>query len=215
MTDAYGRNIPGDDESPDLPKAFEDFSLSMPPGPLTVASRAEANAIRTAAGNPVGLHVWRTDTNQEERWNGSGWEYVAGRQHGATVSYARTIVQGTVGRLHATAFVRNSVGWTMNGEGYLVIPQTGMYLMTVDLNIAGSAGTLGKQFVQFGLRDGGAAGTPFGFRTHAQNENNYGATVVWPLSAGNQVQIQAYHEGGGDRAYTATLQIAMINAPNW
>lgn len=35
MTDAYGRNIPGDDETPDLPKAFEDFSLSMPPGPLT------------------------------------------------------------------------------------------------------------------------------------------------------------------------------------
>src|SRR5690606_41503927 len=98
----------------------------------------------------------------------------------------------------------------MNGEGYLVIPQTGMYLMTVDLNIAGSAGTLGKQFVQFGLRGGGAAGTPLGFRTRAQYENNYGATVVWPPSAGNQVPHHAYHEGGRDRDYRATLQIGMI-----
>ena len=213
MTDAYGRNIPGVDETPDLPKAFEDFSLSMPPGPLTVASRAEANAIRTAAGNPVGLHVWRTDTNQEERWNGSGWEYVAGRQHGATINFSRTGVPANPSSplvLYATSFVRASPGWTMSSAQNLVIPQTGMYVMYVDINMSGSASTAGRTFFQFSTTNG-----VFGARHTVTNENNFGGTAIWPLTKGNEMRIQVYHEGGGARDYTATLQIAMINAPNW
>lgn len=216
MTDAYGRNIPGDDETPDLPKAFEDFSLSMPPGPLPVSSITQANAIRAAAGNPSTMHVWNTTTNQELRWNGTGWEYVAGRQHGATVNFRREgIAEGGVGLLHATSFVRASAGWTINGNAWLVIPQTGMYLFTIDYNIEGTAGALGRSYFQLTLRGGGAEGTGLGFRVPATNENHWGGTVMWPMTAGNEIQIRGYAEGGGTRTHNAIMQVAMINAPNW
>ena len=213
MTDAYGRNIPGDDETPDLPKAFEDFSLSMPPGPLTVASRAEANAIRTAAGNPVGFHVWRTDTNQEERWNGSGWEYVAGRQHGATVTFARQDVPaGEPHRLVATSLDRYSPGWTINGEAWLVPPQSGMYLMYGAVNVSGAAGSLGRQYAQISIRNGaGILG-----REGIANENNYSVgAVMWPLTSSTQLQVQVYHATGGARNYTVQMHLYMLGDPNW
>jgi len=213
MTDAYGRNIPGDDETPDLPKLFEDFSLSMPPGPKTVSSRAEANAIRIAAGNPVGFHVWRADTNQEERWNGSSWEYVAGRRHAATVNFARNGIAASSSNplvLYATDFVRSSVGWTISGPQNLVIPQTGVYAISFSVNVSGSASTMGRAFFQFSTTNGA-----FGNRWPAYNEDNWGGAILHPLSIGNELRVQVWHESGGTRNWSGQLNIFMLGDPNW
>lgn len=219
MTDVFGRNVPAGNESADVPGAFTDYSLSAPPGPLTVGSRAEANAVWAAyvaavgSGNAKPMHVWRTDINQEERRVGDSWEYVAGRQHGAKLRFARTgVPQSPSGPLvlYATEFLRASPGWTMSSAQNLVIPQTGLYTMYCDINIAGSAGNLGRTFFQYSTTNGAISA-----RHTVTNENNLGGTAIWDFNQGDELRIQVYHEGGGARDYTATMLIAMVNAPNW
>lgn len=217
---ALGHVIPDNDtDAPDLETALDNLSLSNP-GIIPVDSRAAANAIRDAyrdaAGaesmvNPPELVVWRRDVRQLEVETPSyGWEYLAGRQHGATVTYSSLVPQQTVGSLSATAFVRNSVGWTINSDGYLVIPQTGFYAMYAGMSVSGAASTMGRAWFQFALRSGA-----FGSRQPATDEDNWGGMALWPLSAGDQLRIQVYHSGGAGRTWSGTLQIAMLNAPAW
>lgn len=209
--DALGRAIPNTSESPNVPAAFAAYSLSSPPGPFTVGSRAAANSVLSAIGNPVGLHVWRSDIDQEERWNGTGWEYVAGRQHGATVTFTGSVTEGgTPNGLSAASFVRASAGWTADGSGYIVIPQTGMYLMYGSANLSGVASTIGRTFIQFATSTGA-----FGSRFPATNEDNYAGMAMWPFTKGDRVRVLGFHTGGGTRTYTVTTQIAMLNSPNW
>lgn len=209
--DAYGRTVPvNTTDAPDLEGMFRAFSLSTPPGPVTVTSRAQANALRTAAGNPTGLHVWQSDVNQEFRWNGSTWEYVAGRQHGATVRFSSLIPEGTVGTLEAQELLRYSTGWTINADGYLVVPQTGFYGMYAVASATGAASSMGAAFFRLALRSGA-----FGGRAPMTSQDNAGHAALWPFTAGDQLRIQGYHEGGGGRTWSATLQILMLNAPSW
>src|SRR5690606_38207086 len=109
-----------------------------------------------------------------------------------------------------TAFVRASDGWTLDSSSSLIVPQTGMYAMSVNFSISGAASTLGRSFFQLVAQD-----TAFGNRFPAFNEDNWGGTIIWPLSKGNALRLQAYHSAGGTRDYAGTLQIAMLNAPNW
>lgn len=212
--DALGRLIPDPADMNDVPGDLAAFSLSLPPGPVEVASRAEANSVRAAyqaAGGEKPIYVWRTDIDNMERDTGSGWEYVAGRQHGATVVFSGSVSEGgTPQGLSAQDFVRASHGWTVNGDGYLVVPQTGMFMMYGDANLSGSAGNAGRTFIQFATRTGA-----FGSRIPATNENNYAGMAMWPLSQGDQLRVLGFHTGGGTRTYNVTMQIAMINSPNW
>lgn len=214
--DMFDREVPEGGDAADVPGAFRTYSLSDLPGPRTVTSRAHANtvvgSVQSSGGDPTGLHVWRTDTNQEERWNGTEWEYVSGRQHGATVTFARPGLAsgGTPWLLYADSFQRASPGWTV-ASNRIVIPATGLYLMTVITNVDGSASGLGRVFGQIAI-----GGNPVQMRMGtAVDEDNYGYTLMWPFTAGDRLQPTHYHASGGARDVTATMQIAMINSPSW
>lgn len=220
--DALGRLIPAAGDPADATAWLGGYSLSHP-GIVEVGSLAAANALRTAyhaactdAGvTPKPLMVWRTDIeNLERETPGGGWEYVAGRQHGATVLFSRPDVNAGITpprSLYAEEFVRASPGWTMDSEAHLVIPQSGMYVMSAQVNISGAASSLGRTFFEFETNN-----TGFGaHRRSSTNEDNYGGSAVGNLNKGDQLRIRVYHATGGQRAYTATLDIAMINSPRY
>src|SRR5690606_26958784 len=214
--------IPSPTDTPDMVTALDNLSLSNP-GVLIAGSTAEANARRSAymavAGNehivdPPPLMVWRTDTRQlmVESGVGGPWEYLAGRQHGATITFARSSVPENTGPLvlYGTEFIRNSPGWAFSSAQNLVIPQSGMYSMSFSASVSGAAASMGRSFFQFSTTNG-----TFGNRFPAMNEDNWGGTINWPLSAGNELRVQVFHTGGGARNWSGTLQIAMLNSPNW
>lgn len=220
IEDPLGSTVPAPEDPADIVRWIRTLALTAPPI-VTVTSRVHANSVRgayhtacIAAGvTPKMLWVWRTDIANLERDTGTGWEYVAGRQHGATVTFARTGVSAATDPPRAvfpTAFVRSSDGWTLDSSSSLIVPQSGMYAMSVNFQISGAASTLGRSFFQLVAQD-----TAFGNRFPAFNEDNWGGTIIWPLSKGNALRLQAYHSAGGTRDYAGTLQIAMLNAPNW
>lgn len=218
--DALGRLIPNSGDTADVPAALAAYSTSAPPGALTVGSRAEANSVLAAwqaQGGEGHLEVWRTDENHAERWTGSRWDYVYGRRHGADVTFRREgINEGGLGLLHAQTFHNASPGWTINGAAWLVIPETGLYIAGIDYNIeGGGAASLGRVFFQLTLRGGGADGTGVGFRVAATNENNWGGSIPWHFTKGQELQIRGRAEGGGTRTHAARMVIAMLGDPNW
>ena len=220
--DPMRRMISGDDDPADWPDALAGYSLTDTGLPI-VTSAADAEAYRAAYNTAIqqlGLPrqpvlVYRSDVRQvhlNHNDGASAWEYMAGRQHGATVNMSRSGVDNAVVRnVTVTGFARLSPGWVVSSNGAGVIaPATGMYLMTYRGSFSGTASTLGRVFVEL-ISDGGF----MIMRGGSNNESVVGVTAVWPLSAGDYIGVNCYHESGGPQTHSGQLQITMATAPAW
>lgn len=220
--DPMRRLVPDLDDGYDLPGELRAYSLTDTGLPV-VSSRADAEAYRAAYNTAVqqaGLGrqpvlVYRSDVRQihlNHNDGASAWEYMAGRQHGATVNMSRSGVDNAVTRnVTVSSFARLSPGWVVSSNGAGVIaPATGMYLMTYRGSFSGTASTLGRVFVEL-ISDGGY----MIMRGNGTNETVVGVTAVWPLSAGDYIGIDCYHETGGPITHSGILQITMATAPAW
>src|SRR5690606_1395160 len=98
--DPLGATVPAPSDPADLPRWLRTLSLSAPPI-IEVTSTTQANTVRTAYRNAClaagvtakRLFVWNTATDNLERDTGTGWEYLAGRQHGATITMSTTVLR--------------------------------------------------------------------------------------------------------------------------
>lgn len=220
--DVLGRSIPVLEDSTDLRQLFGRYSMSST-GLVRVGSLSEANALLAqinagiAEGNlrpPV--EVWRTDVHARylhpnTGMAGEGWEYMGGRQYAIDLRLTGTVsAGGDPGSLTPSNIVRQTPGWTISGNN-VVVAATGLYDVDVDVDVDGAAGSLGRVFAQVRTTNGVVhkrVGT-------GQNENHYQGMTQIPLSAGNNLFVQVYHEAGGSRAYTAALSLYMKADPRW
>ena len=220
--DPMRRMIPGDDDPADWPDHLAAYSLTDTGLPV-VSSQADAEAFRAAyntaiqqrGGSRGPVLVYRSDLRQihlNHNDGSSAWEYMAGRQHGATVNMSRSAVDnGAVRNVTVSGFARLSPGWTVSSNGAGVIaPATGMYLMTYRGSFSGTASNLGRVFVELISDDGYMI-----MRGGSTNESVVGVTAVWPLSAGDYIGVNCYHETGGPQTHSGQLQITMATAPAW
>lgn len=219
--DPLGATVPVAATDPaDLPRWIRTLNLTAPPV-VEVTSTTQANTIRDAYRSactaawvtPKRLMVWNTQSeNLERETTAGGWEYVAGRQHGATVIMQTTVLRAARDDvLFATEFRRASAGWTLASDGYnVIVPATGMYLFDLHGVISGTANDLGRVYVQFIVNDGG---TPV--RQGAVAEDGLHVTMVRPLTKGDRVKVEIYHAAGGQRAFTGEMQAVQLNSPNY
>src|SRR5690625_968530 len=220
--DVLGRMIPTENDSTDLEAIFARYSLSST-GLVRVGSLSEANALLAQINNAVPggqprppVEVWRTDVHARYLHPntgaaGEGWEYMGGRQYAIDLRLTGTVsAGGDPGSLTPSNIVRQTPGWTITGNN-VVIPATGYYDIDVDVDVVGAAGSRGRVVAQ--LRTTNRVvhkrlGT-------GQNENHYTGMTQVPLSQGNNLYVQVYHETGGSRAYTAALSLYMKADPRW
>lgn len=221
-TDTLGRTIPDGSDAPDLDAILRRFSLTSG-GIVEVATRTEAEQVRVDANTAADIlgvpHrpivVLRTDIDnieihRNQGLTGEGWEYYAGRRHGATVNVSRTAPANTTTELHAQSFARSTAGFTAS-QGAVVIPATGMYALGYSGRFDGTASMLGRTFVALYVDDAEIVRWP------ATNEDNYGGGFVYPLSSGSRLMVKAYHShsGGSSLIVTGQLQITETGAPRW
>lgn len=220
--DVLGRMIPTENDSTDLAAIFARYSLSST-GLVRVGSLSEANALLAQINNAVPggqprppVEVWRTDVHARylhpnTGMAGEGWEYMGGRQFAIDLRLTGTVsAGGDPGSLTPSNIVRQTPGWTISGNN-VVVAATGLYDVDVDVDVDGAAGSLGRVFAQVRTTNGVVhkrVGT-------GQNENHYQGMTQIPLSAGNNLFVQVYHETGGSRAYTAALSLYMKADPRW
>lgn len=220
--DVLGRMIPTEQDGTDLEAIFRRYSMSST-GLVRVASQGEAESLRAeinaavASGQPrPPVEVWRSDVHSRYLHPntgaaGEGWEWMGGRQYAIDLNLAGTVsAGGSPGTLTPTSIARQTPGWTIVGSN-VVVAATGLYDVDVDVSVADAAGTLGRVFAQVRTTNGVihkrvATGA---------NENHYQGMTQVALSAGNNLYVQVYHEGGGSRAYTASLMLYMKADPRW
>lgn len=214
-----GVTVPAVSDPADLPRWIRTLSLTSPPV-IEVTSTTQANSIRTAYRNactaagvtPRTLFVWNLSSDNLERDTGSGWEYVAGRQHGATLTMTTSnLREARDDVVHPSSFIRASSGWGIASDGHnVIVPSTGMYMFDLSGSISGTAGNLGRVYVQFRINDSILKG-----RTGTTNEDIVHVSWLYPLAKGNQVKVEIYHATGGTRGFTGEMNIAQLNSPNW
>ncbi len=217
--DPLGATVPVPSDPADLPRWVRTLNLTAPPI-VEVSSTTQANSMRAAyqdacvaAGvTPKRLFVWNTSNDNLERATASSWEYVAGRQHGATVVMSTANLRaGQNDVVHPSSFTRASTGWAIASDGHnVIVPSTGMYLFDLSGSIAGDAGTLGRTYSQFRINNATLKG-----RQGFTNEDIIHTAWLYPLSKGDQVKVEIYHAGGGTRTFAGEMNIAQINSPNW
>lgn len=216
--DPLGATVPAPSDPADLPRWLRTLSLSAPPI-IEVTSTTAANNLRTAYRNAClaagvtakRLMVWNTQNDNLERDTGTGWEYVAGRQHGATVAFGRVdVAENIVLSLYATEFVRASAGWTLADASDVVIPFTGILSASALVVVQGGAASLGRSFVEFILNDEARMA-----RQGATNEDIWSISSIMHVQKGWRFKVRVYHAGGGTRQVAATVQLAAVNSPNY
>jgi hypothetical protein len=165
------------------------------------------------------IYVDRSDTSNIERRpsldEGDGpWEVIAGRQHGATVKFgSSSTTQITPNVVHALYFhlwERASPGWTRTGNYDIIIPSEGMYGVSMMVDFAAAAATLGRVFVEL-IEDA----TYTRMRFAGTNEDKIGGTTLLPLSKGSRLKVQVYQQKAPATSASLTMNIAQMNAPRW
>lgn len=220
-TDALRRLIPEGGDPADLPYDLGRYSLTDTGLPI-VTSQADAEAFRAAyntAIQGIGLPrqpvlVYRSDLRQihlNHNDGSSAWEYMAGRQHGATVNVSRTdVANDAVRNVYVDGFARMSPGFEVSGAARVVLPATGMYTIFARGSWSGTASNLGRTFLDL------LQGSDFMIdRGSSANESVVSVSANWPFTAGDTVGLNCYHEAGGNQNFTGVMQISMINAPAW
>ena len=220
--DILGRMIPTEGDATDLEAIFAQYSLSST-GLVRVASMGEANTLLAQINDavPTGqprppVEVWNTATNARylhpnTGQAGEGWEYMGGRQHAISVNLAGTIsAGGSPAILGIASITRQTPGWTVSGNN-LIVPATGLYDIVLNANLGTPASTLGRVYGQVSTTNGAVTER----LATAANENNIQGSTVAPLSEGNAVRFQGYHESGGSRAWTGTALRYMKADPRW
>lgn len=220
--DVLGRMIPTVTDAADPEAWFRRYSLSST-GLVRVASHAEAEALRAqinagvVSGQPrPPVEVWRTDVHARYLHpntgaSGEGWEWMGGRQYAIDLRLTGTVTAGgEPGTVTPSSINRQTPGWTIVSSN-VVVPATGLYDADVDVDVSGVGGTLGRVFAQVRTTNGVihkrvATGT---------NENHYQGMTQIALSAGNNLYVQVYHEGGGSRSYGVSLMLYMKADPRW
>ena len=206
-------------DAADITAAFNAYDTS---GIVWVpaSSDAHAESLRAAfnsgGGQGVPFGVFRTDLKHlmlhpNTGAPGEGFDYYAGRPHGATAHFTRSGVPAyTPTVLDLAHFQRVSPGITTTASR-IVIPQTGYWTVSATTRFQGPNADLSRVFVE--VRYAHDDSTIFRFPQHA--EDTYTATGEDALGQGQQIYLVAYHQAPGPRDVAVKLNLTQGLSSRW
>lgn len=215
--DLLGRQVPLVAEGPpDIEAAFRAYSLTDRPTDLaniTAANQLAATLVSLGHLDAFPLFVYVRDFKRHLCKPGpdEGWEILGGRLHGAHVKVDRSADSGALTELHVVEFLRQSVGFTRDTSGGILIPETGLYRVRLGGRVVGiNSGTAGRRFFSLKLN-----GVNLGGNVEFEGDTSAKLFDEWPFEKGDVLMPEAYHATGARRVIEATLGVYQSLNPSW